>query len=207
MSSSTPPERRTQVERRAATVRKLFDAACVELVEAGYAGATTARICARAGLSQGALFRHFPTREALMVALAEDIRERLVADFRAGADAIDPGQDRLVQLVRLTRVIRGGLPRRALHELVVASRTDTALRDALRPQLVEARRDFARVASVAAPTVAAALGPRLPLVVDLVLTFLDGEWLNAGVLGEPDPDDGRAELLAEIVTLLASRTP
>jgi AcrR family transcriptional regulator len=65
--------RRTQGERRETMTRRLLDAARDQLVLSGYAGATTARVCERAGVSQGALFRHFPTREALMVAVAEDV--------------------------------------------------------------------------------------------------------------------------------------
>ena len=54
--------RRTQQERREGTIRKLLDAAAETLIEVGYSEASVQRICARAEVSQGALFRHFASR-------------------------------------------------------------------------------------------------------------------------------------------------
>ncbi len=65
--------RRTQEERRETTIRKLLDAATEALIEDGYAAASVQNVCDRAGLSQGALFRHFATREELMVAVGHDV--------------------------------------------------------------------------------------------------------------------------------------
>ncbi len=45
----------------------------------GYARATTNHVAARAETSIGALYRFFPNKEALLVALADRYRERLVA--------------------------------------------------------------------------------------------------------------------------------
>ncbi|MCE9577606.1 MAG: TetR/AcrR family transcriptional regulator, partial [Deltaproteobacteria bacterium] len=45
-------------ESRARLVRAATDC----LVELGLAGASTARVAERAGLSQGAVFKHFPTK-------------------------------------------------------------------------------------------------------------------------------------------------
>ena len=68
MSSTGGDGRRTQGERSAATVAKLIQATIEAIVEVGYAGASTREICDRAGISQGGLFRHFPTRRDLIVA-------------------------------------------------------------------------------------------------------------------------------------------
>ena len=72
MSGATPQEepahsRRTQAERRAATIERLVDASIAVLAESGYAGASVKAICDHAGVSQGALFRHFETRLELLV--------------------------------------------------------------------------------------------------------------------------------------------
>src|SRR4051794_17665171 len=82
------PPRRTQQERREGTIRKLLFAATETLIEVGYAEASVQRICARAGVSQGALFRHFPSREALMVAASADVGNRLLLQYREEFEAL-----------------------------------------------------------------------------------------------------------------------
>jgi AcrR family transcriptional regulator len=78
----TVPKRRTQRERREGTIRKLLDAATDTLIEHGYAETSVQRICDRAGVSQGALFRHFATREELMVAVGEDVGAKILERYR-----------------------------------------------------------------------------------------------------------------------------
>lgn len=63
----------TQAERRATTRQALLDAAAELLVDEGLAGFTTAAVTQRAGLSNGALFSHFPTRLDLLAATLEHI--------------------------------------------------------------------------------------------------------------------------------------
>jgi AcrR family transcriptional regulator len=70
----------TQAERRANTRQALLDAAAALLIEEGLAGFTTAAVTQRAGLSNGALFGHFPTRLDLLAATLE----HLLAGLRVG---------------------------------------------------------------------------------------------------------------------------
>jgi AcrR family transcriptional regulator len=49
-------------------------------------------VARRAGLGVGTLYRHFPTKEALFLAIVLDRMERLAADAAAGAEAPDPGE-------------------------------------------------------------------------------------------------------------------
>jgi AcrR family transcriptional regulator len=48
-------------------------------------------IARRAGLGVGTLYRHFPTKEALFLAIVVDRMERLIAEARALSGAPDPG--------------------------------------------------------------------------------------------------------------------
>src|SRR3954451_22962343 len=66
-AAATRP-RRSQAERRADSRQRLLDAAIACLAEAGYARTTVAAVLARAGLSNGAMWRHFPTKAALVTA-------------------------------------------------------------------------------------------------------------------------------------------
>ena len=62
-------------ERRAATVEAVVDLAA----EQNPSDITTAAIAQRMGLTQGALFRHFPTKEAILQAVMSWVSERLLA--------------------------------------------------------------------------------------------------------------------------------
>ena len=96
--------RRSQQERREGTIRKLLDAATETLIEVGYAEASVQRICERAELSQGALFRHFATREALMVAVGEDVGAELLTAYRKRFLALPPGDNDVGVAIRLQRI-------------------------------------------------------------------------------------------------------
>ena len=212
----TATKRRTQEERREGTIRLLLDATCDELFEAGYAGATTARICARADVSQGALFRHFPTREALMVAAAEDIGAAMLASYEeafranvASSERPRPESETLVGGLRLLREHCATKKNQAFYELLMAGRTDARLREALRGPSVTYYAAIERLAVALVPNLAASLGPAFPLVVDTMLAVFDGEAVHGFVLPEQTARrEGRIELLAGLVaTLGASANP
>lgn len=74
------PTRRTPVQARSrARVDAILDAADAVFLEMGYAAATTNHVAARAGTSIGSLYRFFPDKEALLVALAARYGERMQA--------------------------------------------------------------------------------------------------------------------------------
>jgi TetR/AcrR family transcriptional regulator len=62
-------------ERRAATVEAVVDLAAQQ----NPSDITTTAIAQRMGLTQGALFRHFPTKEAILEAVMSWVAERLLA--------------------------------------------------------------------------------------------------------------------------------
>ncbi len=74
-----PKPRRTPVQERSrARVDAILDAADAVFLEMSYAAATTNHVAARAGTSIGSLYRFFPDKEALLVALADRYRARLM---------------------------------------------------------------------------------------------------------------------------------
>ncbi|MDB4993113.1 MAG: transcriptional regulator, AcrR family, partial [Myxococcaceae bacterium] len=126
-------KRRTQKERREGTIRKLIDAATHTLIEVGYAEASVQRICARAELSQGALFRHFATREALMVAVGEDVGERILERYRKKFLSVPTDEDAVAAAVRLVRDACRSRLNVAWYELSMAARTNDNLKKHLEP--------------------------------------------------------------------------
>ena len=59
-------------KQRLETRRRLLDAACKAFARAGFSGVRTQDIAAEAGVSNGSVFAHFKTREALIGAVIEE---------------------------------------------------------------------------------------------------------------------------------------
>jgi AcrR family transcriptional regulator len=82
------------VQRRSReTVAAILDAAARVLEEHGYAAGTTNRIAERAGVSIGSLYEYFPSKDAIVVALAErelDAERDALLAVLTGARAREP---------------------------------------------------------------------------------------------------------------------
>jgi AcrR family transcriptional regulator len=65
-------DRHGRGESKAATRARLIEAGREIFVESGYRGATLDAIAARAGFTKGALYWHFPNKQALFLALVAD---------------------------------------------------------------------------------------------------------------------------------------
>src|SRR5690606_25685100 len=87
----TRAPRRTQEERRAATRAALLAAGRALFAEKGFAGAGREEIVERAGVTRGAMYHHFPSKEALFQAVYEACEEEVLARVMAAAEgARDP---------------------------------------------------------------------------------------------------------------------
>ena len=64
----TKPARRTQAERSEETRKRVAKAAYDVIAERGHSAFRTAAVIAQAGVSQGAMLHHFPTKESLTLA-------------------------------------------------------------------------------------------------------------------------------------------
>lgn len=133
MPVTSAPPRRTQEQRRTETRAALLDASLALLMDVGLAGFTTTEVAKRAGLSQGALFKHFATKADLLAAVIEHLFGSLRDDFEGRFAALDPadrspqtGVDLLWEQMLDARLA-------AAFEMYTAARTDTELRVALDP--------------------------------------------------------------------------
>ena len=108
----------------------MLDAAVECLAELGYARTTLPEVLRRAGLSNGAMWRHFPSKLELLVATTQEIDLRpddatlAALDGLADPERIDRALDQLFDLTTSTTF-------QASIELIRASRADTELREAL----------------------------------------------------------------------------
>ena len=89
----------TLTPRAQATRAKLLDAAFREIARQGYEGATVDSIAERAGVSKGAFYGHFPSKEAAFAAVMRDqsrtrreaLRESCESELAQGRSAMAVG--------------------------------------------------------------------------------------------------------------------
>ncbi|KQU36059.1 MULTISPECIES: TetR/AcrR family transcriptional regulator [unclassified Rhodococcus (in: high G+C Gram-positive bacteria)] len=188
--------RRTQEERRTDTIARLLDATIASLCEKGYAATTVNEVVTRAGVSSGALFRHFATRLDLVVAAADEVRRRQFEEFRAGLSGF--GSASVEHCLTLLRAACRAPINGAWYELLIAARSDDALRERLVPFTVRYHQeitDLGRSLPIAGTIPAAELDTVLFTVVHL----LDGEALSAVVHPQPEQDEVRLHLVARLL--------
>lgn len=191
------PPRRTQAARRADTRRRLLDAAVGTLVDAGYAATTTTAVCARAGVSQGALFKHFPTKGALVAAAAEHLLADLLASYRTAFARAARRDDRVSAAVAALDGIFASPRLHAAFDLYVAARTDAALRTVLRPVLVQHMTNLEALARDLFPDTPVD-AKRFAAIVGLTVNALQGAALGALVTGDRRRNAAMQALLVDL---------
>jgi AcrR family transcriptional regulator len=144
-----------QQARAVATRARLIDAARSLLAEEGMRGTTTAAVAARAEVSQGALFKHFPTKLELLAASTEAVLRSLI--------------DALWRVFRLPAM-------QGVFEVYLAARTDPALARALSPLLTAHRENILGEARALLPELASE--PGLATAVDAVVYAMQGVALG-----------------------------
>ena len=77
----------TRAERRDQQIQRILEAAQACFVRSGFQGASMQQICAECGMSPGALYRYFPSKEAIVAAICEADREDDMTCFGVFRDA------------------------------------------------------------------------------------------------------------------------
>jgi TetR/AcrR family transcriptional repressor of nem operon len=112
-------ERTTRTKPTAERRTDLLDAGLEVFAERGYAKTTIAEIVERAGVAQGTFYLHFATKEALLFALQERFKERMVT--RAAAAITASGADWSAKLDALVLVCFEDYTRQAdQHDVLFA---------------------------------------------------------------------------------------
>jgi AcrR family transcriptional regulator len=190
---------RTQQQRREETVGRLLEAAIASIVEVGYARASAAVITKRAGVSVGALFRHFETMGDFMAATASEVLRRQVESFTKQVAEIPADRPALEAALTILRDLTSSPTNAVLYELMVAARTDEKLNAHLRVVLGE----YASKIHDAARALPGADGfpaQTFPALVALLTNVFDGAALVRGLMPEPDIEEQRIALLTNLIT-------
>ncbi|MFD9891079.1 TetR/AcrR family transcriptional regulator [Amycolatopsis sp. NPDC059027] len=190
---------RTQAERREQTRTALLDATIDCLVELGHARTTVQEVCARAGVSKGAVQHHFATKAELMATAVEHLTTRLREQLASSLAELPSGGRGVAAAIDLLWEGYSGTLSTAVTELWVAARTDPELRAAIRP----VDRALGRATLKHVTEVAGELPPeRAQLLFWLTVNLTRGLALDAELGGDPKR---RRQLLDEwkrIATML-----
>jgi AcrR family transcriptional regulator len=108
----------TSTERRV----EIIHAALVKFGDRGYYGTTTASIAAAAGLSQAYLYKIWPSKEALFIAVLDEVKIRLREAIMDTVDGLEAaGRPYSAGEVLRARSLRPGIDRNAAMVLVHAT--------------------------------------------------------------------------------------
>jgi AcrR family transcriptional regulator len=191
-----------QQARAVLTRSRLLDATVAALVELGVAGASTTSIATRAGVSQGALFKHFATKAELLAAAVEGALARFVATFqREMSRRPCEIHDAFTVLWAIFREPE----MRAVFEVYIAARTDPALAALLAPILARHRAAILAEAHRLFPVIPAARAD-LDAAIDAIVYAMQGAALGIFV---PDHDAEAQQLafLERLATRELERLP
>ena len=200
-NSMNNPVRRTQRERREATIAKLLDATIECLVEHGYRDTSIGRICSRAEISHGGLFRHFSSRTALLGAATEEISRRQMEKFHALFETPPTEVDVIRAVVCFIRDVTRSPITSAWREVLVASRTNEELREAVTPAVQYVEDSTMAIAAKwpGAPKDARAFGT---LILSLLHAF-DSEATTAAIFPSEEIEEMRMDwAVAQLKTAL-----
>jgi TetR/AcrR family transcriptional regulator, transcriptional repressor for nem operon len=100
-----------ETARRSASAGKLLDAAVHVIRSKGFSAARVEDICAEAGLTKGAFFHHFDTKEACAIAAAAHFAANADAIFDAPFSRLADPRDRVLGYVAFRKaILTGALP-------------------------------------------------------------------------------------------------
>lgn len=190
---------RTQQQRREETVARLLQASIDTIIEVGYARAAAAVITKRAGVSVGALFRHFETMGDFMAATAYEVLRRQLETFTKQVAEIPADRPALPAALTILRDITAGSTNAVLYELMVAARTDEKLKETLQNVLGQYSAKI-HDAARALPGAESFPEETFPVIVALMTNVFDGAAIVRGVLPQPELEEQRIPMLTALLT-------
>jgi AcrR family transcriptional regulator len=189
----------TQQQRREETVARLLEASIATIVEVGYARASAAVITKRAGVSVGALFRHFDTMGDFMAATAYEVLRRQLDSATKQVAAIPSDRPVLEAALTILRDITGNSTNTVMYELLVAARTDEKLNATLLNVLEQYT---AKICDAARTLPGAENFPEetFPVLLALLINTFDGAAIVRAVQPHPEIEQQRIEVLMSLLS-------
>jgi|SRR3954454_4865029 AcrR family transcriptional regulator len=191
---------RTQQERREETIARLLDASIATIVEVGYARTSAKVVAQRAQVSDGAIFRHFPTMGDFMAATAHEAGRRQLEAAAKRIAEIGTEKPTLEDVLTIMRDLTVNSTNTVLYELAVAARTDGRLRDALEGVMTVYMMKIYEEARIALADDVEAIGePNFAIQLALAVNMFDGAAVFSHVLSHPDIEERRIPVLLSLL--------
>lgn len=175
-----------QQEKSEATRRRICEGAAQCLFAHGYHGASIKQIVDYAGVSQGALQHHFPSKDDLVEATAEFLLNRSLKWFAIVKDQLAIDHDAFSDVIRrswreqFTTDEYG-----ALLEVMTAARTDVTLRARIAPKLDNWRTSIeSELRDILHPFAGSA--ENLTALLNISICMMTGLLVHEGLLGDED---------------------
>ena len=108
MTTAPTPSLSAKTAAAHASLEKLLEAAIHVIRAKGYSAARVEDICAEAGLTKGAFFHHFDSKEACAIAAAAHFSKRAAALFEAPYASLPDPRDRVFGYLDLRKAILQG---------------------------------------------------------------------------------------------------
>lgn len=197
---------RTQQQRREDTIAGLLDASIETIIEVGYARASAKVITQRAQVSDGALFRHFPTMGDFMAATAQEAGRRQLDEI-AKRMATLPADASIDEFLAIMRDLASNPTNTVLHELMVAARTDEMLRAPLRDVLaVYVGKIYEAARSAFSADEIREFGEEnFATLVAVLINSFDGAAIAGQVLAHHEIEERRIPMVASLLNSARSR--
>ena len=129
--------RLTQAERRQQTLQKLHEATVECIVNKGFSRLTTADIAEAADLSQGALFRYYPSKTAAVAGATRYLFDKVIRDFNCLLG--EPCEPNLMKIVDDLEAWFHSADFIAVSRLFAESSADAELKEAIQPIIEQHR--------------------------------------------------------------------
>lgn len=197
--STQPPEsssvRPTQAQRRAATRRRLIDGSLDVFARSGFHAASLEEIAAKAGVSIGAVYYNFSSKEDLFQELLEEPFHRILDNVRVAS----AGRGSAAHLfLRAIEDIPGRLPPH-MELTAYATRTPRVREDVGRRSVRNSRQQFSETLE----QLAGQLGELLSMPVTEVATAVDAIMHGFAIGRLFDPDSVSDRLVDEALLRVA----
>ena len=189
-------QRRTQQERREETQRRLVDATIECLIELGYKRLTTTEVCRASGMSQGAIFKHYPTKFDLISAAIVRLYEQLVDDYRQAVKDLPDGPDKITRCLDALWDLYETPRLLAVFDLHTAARTDDELRAVMHSVEKPHWGNIQRLAADIFPEMAE--NPLFAGAIDLLISTVQGAAIS-GLARRDQAKEMRLRISLELV--------
>ncbi|MGH1469746.1 MAG: TetR/AcrR family transcriptional regulator [Cellvibrionaceae bacterium] len=194
----TLPEKITNVERSAATRKKVLKATISCLNDLGYEGTTVIKVALEAGVSRGAAQHQFPSKTDLIIAAAEFIVESQSKMRETMWDSLISEKESLSAIVDFSWSLQSHPDNIALLEIMMATRNNVDLRTRFAPFFEH----FIQLRYFGAEKITQAIGgkevdPELVALLRLHFSVMRGLALDALVTTDTDGIDAAIELLKQ----------